>query len=177
MSVLLAHFQDPNYGFYDTSDDHEELLVRIKDTQDNATPSGNSLAALALIQMASYEGEPSWQEMAEKALGVIEGMIVRYPLGYAKWLCALFNYVNSIKEIALIFPANGDDTTPYEHILWSTYRPDCIVAATTYPPELASPKLLQDRALIRNQPTVYVCHNFICELPVQTPEQLGEKLL
>ena len=66
LTELLAHFQDPNFGFYDTRDDHEELLMRIKDTQDNATPSGNSLAALALIQMATYEGKSGWSGMVRK---------------------------------------------------------------------------------------------------------------
>ena len=176
LTELLTHFQDPEFGFFDTRDDHEELLIRIKDVQDNASPCGNSLAALALIQMAAYEGESTWQEMAEKALVAIEDVIVGFPLGYGKWLCAILFYITPIKEIALLFPGTNMDTLPYERTLWSTYRPDCIVAAATYPPDQSSPKLLQDRALINNRPTVYVCHDFICELPVQTPEQLGEKL-
>ena len=46
---MLTHFQDPAGGFFDTSDDHEALLHRPKDTQDNATPSGNSMAAGVLL--------------------------------------------------------------------------------------------------------------------------------
>ena len=35
-------------GFYDTGDDHEELFVRPRNLQDNATPSGSAMIALDL---------------------------------------------------------------------------------------------------------------------------------
>jgi uncharacterized protein len=177
LTELLTHYQDPEFGFFDTRDDHEELLIRVKDIQDNATPSGNSLAVLALIQMAAYEGESSLLEMSEKAFLYVGDMLVRFSLGFGNWLCALSNYFNPIKEIAMLFPLTDYDTAPYRSVLWSTYRPDCIVAASAYPPEPGAPKLLQDRALIRGCPTIYICHDFVCDLPVQTPEQLAERLV
>jgi uncharacterized protein YyaL (SSP411 family) len=177
LTELLSHFRDPEFGFFDTRDDHEELFMRVKDIQDNATPSGNSLAVLALIHLAAYEGESAWIEMSEKAILLVKDMLIGFPLGFGNWLCALFSYFTSIREIAMLFPPTDYNTAPYESVLWSTYRPDCIVAASTHPPEPGSPKLLQDRALIRGCPAVYVCHDFVCDLPVQTPEQLAEKLV
>jgi hypothetical protein len=60
LTEILANFQDPEFGFYDTHIDNEKLLLRIKNIQDNVTPSGNALAALALNQLAVYEGEIGW---------------------------------------------------------------------------------------------------------------------
>jgi uncharacterized protein len=177
LAELLAHFRDPDFGFYDTRDNHEELLMRVKDMQDNATPSGNSLAVSVLIQMAAYEGESTWREMAEEAFLFVGDMLSGFPLGYGKWLCALFAFFTSIKEIAILLPPSDQGVIPYERVLWSEYRPDCIVAAAAYPPEQGSPKLLQDRSLINGRSAAYVCHDFTCELPVQTPEELGERLL
>ena len=51
---MLIHFADPQGGFFDTAFDHENLLLRPKDIQDNATPSGNALAAMAMLQLAEY---------------------------------------------------------------------------------------------------------------------------
>jgi hypothetical protein len=174
---LLAHFRDPDFGFFDTRDDHEKLLVRIKNTQDNATPSGNSLAALASIQLAAYESEGDWLSIVEESLSFVVGSMVTYPLGYSYWLCAYNNFIVSPKEVALIFPPGAEEISNYKRVLWSAYRPDCIVAAATYPPDENAPKILWDRPLINNRPTVYVCRNSVCDLPVDTPEQLGEKLL
>jgi hypothetical protein len=65
---ILSHFRDPAGGFFDTPDDAEYLLFRPKDLQDNATPSGNALAAMALQQLAAYEGNSEWRYLAESML-------------------------------------------------------------------------------------------------------------
>ena len=65
---MIAHFSDPEFGFYDTRDDHEPLLFRPKDLQDNATPCGNSLAVQALLQLAAYTGQGEWRDIAENSL-------------------------------------------------------------------------------------------------------------
>jgi uncharacterized protein len=135
------------------------------------------LAAMALVQMASYEGEMSWIEIAKKAFFVVMGSLVEYPLFYGKWLCAINIFLSPVIELALLFPPNYKNVRLYDSVLWSTHRPDCIVAATTYPPEQRSPKLLHNRSLVNDQPTVYICRNFTCDLPIQTPEQLREKLI
>src|SRR5262249_22324531 len=46
--AMLDHFMDPAGGFFDTADDHEALVTRPKDPQDNATPSGGSMATRLL---------------------------------------------------------------------------------------------------------------------------------
>jgi uncharacterized protein YyaL (SSP411 family) len=51
---MVQHFSDPKGGFFDTRDDHESLLVRPKDIQDNATPSGSALAVTALLELSAY---------------------------------------------------------------------------------------------------------------------------
>lgn len=54
---ILAHFTNPRGGFFDTSDDHENLVVRPKDAQDNATPSGSAMATMVLFKLVAYTGE------------------------------------------------------------------------------------------------------------------------
>ena len=55
MDVVLAHFPDTkNGGFFDTADDHEQLVTRPKNMQDNAVPSGNSMAVRVLLALAAY---------------------------------------------------------------------------------------------------------------------------
>ena len=65
---MTEHFIDSDGGFFDTRDDHERLLIRPKDLQDNATPSGNALAATALLQLAAYGDRTSFRDIAESML-------------------------------------------------------------------------------------------------------------
>ena len=54
---MIARFAAPN-GFYDTSDDHEALIVRPRELQDNAIPSGNAMAAHILQRLADLAALP-----------------------------------------------------------------------------------------------------------------------
>jgi uncharacterized protein YyaL (SSP411 family) len=54
--AMIARFQAPKGGFFDTSDDHEMLITRPRDLQDNATPSGNAMAVTVLLENARHDG-------------------------------------------------------------------------------------------------------------------------
>ena len=63
--VMLAHFRDPqNGGFFYTADDHPPLIARTQDLYDNATPSGNSLAATALVRLGKLTGRDDYLSAA-----------------------------------------------------------------------------------------------------------------
>ena len=55
--AILDHFVDPAGGFFDTADDHETLVTRPKDPQDNATPAGGSMATRVLLRLAALTGD------------------------------------------------------------------------------------------------------------------------
>ena len=99
---LMYHFRDPDDGFFDTRDDQDTLIIRPKNLQDNATPSGNALAVMALLQLSAYDSVGEWRDLSERMLGSIAGMVLKYPLGYSKWLCAIDFAIFSNKEIAIL---------------------------------------------------------------------------
>src|SRR5204862_4235393 len=86
--AMLAHFADPEGGFFDTADDHERLVTRPKDVQDNAVPSGNAMAARVLLRLAAWTGESAYRSAAERAMRTVVPFAGRYPTGYAQWLGA-----------------------------------------------------------------------------------------
>jgi uncharacterized protein YyaL (SSP411 family) len=176
LNEIQTHFRDTESGFFDTRDDHETLLIRPKDRQDNATPSGNSLALIGLLQLASYDGMQEWHDEAEKAMISLLGGVVNYYLYFGNWLCAFNTFLTPTTEIAILFPEYSPRSTEFDRVIWAAYRPNCIVAASTYPPQVNSPRLLKDRALAINLATVYVCHDFLCEPPVNTPLELQDIL-
>lgn len=169
---MIAQYSDPDGGFYDTRNDHGPLLLRPKDIQDNAVPSGNSLAARALLEMALYTGNGAWRDLAEGMLGKIQPMASRHPIAFANWLNALDFAIMPAREIALLGDPQDPLTIELIVALWTRYRIDALVAISSYPPSPNAPSLVQDRTLHNNLPTAYVCQNFVCLQPVNTPQDL-----
>src|SRR6185503_17038301 len=77
--AILEHFVDPAGGFFDTADDHEALVTRPKDPQDNATPSGGSMATLVLLRLGALTGDGRYREAADRALTTVTSFLGRFP--------------------------------------------------------------------------------------------------
>ena len=86
--AILERFVDPDGGFFDTATDHERLVTRPKDTQDNATPSGGAMATHVLLRLAALTGEGRYRDAAERAIAAITPFAARYPTAFAQWLQA-----------------------------------------------------------------------------------------
>jgi uncharacterized protein len=174
MDVVMKHFVDPDGGFFDTADDHERLVTRPKDVQDNAVPSGNSMAALVLLRLAALTGEGGYRTAAERALRLVVGFVGRYPTGFANWLCAIDFALADVVELAIV----GTPGDPEVHRLIAPalqgYRPNQVVAVGD--PATSVVPLLAGRFAIDGRPTAFVCRNFACRQPVTEPEALAAML-
>jgi len=173
---MVAHFADPDGGFFDTRDDHEALLLRPKDIQDNATPSGNALAATALLELSSYGDRMAWRDLAENMLSFIQNATLRYPTAFAKWLCAADFARGPLHEVAIVGNLDDDQAQELVKTLWKNYRPRQVTAISAYPPPRESPALLSDRPLLNNQATAYVCQGFVCLQPTNSPAEMEVQL-
>ena len=89
MEVVLQHFGDAAGGFFFTSDDHEKLIHRPKTFSDDATPSGNGIAAYVLQRLGHLLGEPRYLSAAEGTLRAAWADLARYPQSHATLLSAL----------------------------------------------------------------------------------------
>jgi len=168
---ILAHFADPASGFFDTSDDHEQLLFRPKETQDGAMPSGGSVAAMVLAKLGAYTGNTEYSDAAEAALASMRSQMSRAPLGFASWLSALDFVLSEPSELAIV----GADALPMLRVVRSRYWPNLVVAAKEGDAESRVP-LLADRDAIDGAATAYLCRHFACELPVTSTEDLARLL-
>jgi uncharacterized protein YyaL (SSP411 family) len=169
---MLELFEDPNGGFFDTSKEGETLLLRPKDLQDNATPSGNALACEALLKLAAFSENGKYRDLAEKSLRLIANHALRYPTSFGRWLSAADFALANVKQVAVMFGAELPEAHQLlETIQWE-YRPNMVVAASSQPPSENAPSLLMDRPLKDAQPTVYVCEGFVCRMPVTEASEL-----
>jgi len=169
---MLELFSDSNGGFFDTSLENIELLLRPKDLQDNATPSGNALAGEVLLKLAAFTDNGKYRDLAEKSLGLIANQALRYPTSFARWLSAADFALGNVKQIAVIYESNPEEARELLQPVQSEYRPNTILAASSYPPSINAPSLLAERLLKDGKPTVYVCEGFVCKTPVTSTSEL-----
>ena len=173
---MIQRFSDPDGGFFDTPADGKALLVRPKDIQDNATPSGNALATEALLKLAALTDRGDFRDMAERALGSATGFVAQYPTGFARWLGAGQFATGKVKQVALILGGDEENVRALVETTRTRYRPDMVVAATRLPVGADAPGLLRDRPQLDGASTAYVCEGFVCFQPVTAAGELSRQL-
>jgi uncharacterized protein YyaL (SSP411 family) len=175
---ILDRFADPDGGFFDTASDHEQLITRPKDPQDNATPSGAAMATTVLLRLAAFTGEGRYRTAAERAIGTVVPLMARYPTAFGQWLVAAAFAAGDTVEVAVIGDRSEPETEEILAPVWAEWRPFQVLAAA--PPDApagSSIPLLRDRRQVDGKPTAYVCRDFVCQLPVTTPAALADQLL
>lgn len=177
--VMIENFWDePTGALYDTGPRHQELFIRPRIKFDGALPSGASAATLALLKLAILTGNEGFQRTATSSLRSMQQLMRQHPLGFSNWLCALDFYLSTPKEIAIIGHRDNPATSELVHTLYTTWLPNKVVAACDPddPTPVSELKLLQNRGMISNQPTVYICEGYTCQAPVTDPASLGARL-
>jgi uncharacterized protein YyaL (SSP411 family) len=177
-AMLDLFWDEAAGGFFDSARDQEALVVRPRDVGDNATPSGHSVAAEALLRLAALTGHERYRERAEAVIAGQATMMARFPAGFGRMLCAADLALAPIKELAVVGDPTRPETRALLDVALRAYRPHLVLARLTPGDAEAAAltPLLQDREAIAGLPTAYVCERFACKLPVQTPAALETQL-
>ncbi|MFB6552213.1 thioredoxin domain-containing protein [Streptomyces sp. NPDC056405] len=172
---VITRFTDASGSLYDTAADAEQLIRRPQDPTDNATPSGWTAAAGALLSYAAHTGSEPHRSAAEHALGVVKALGPRVPRFVGWGLAAAEALLDGPREVAVVGPALTDSAAKGLHrtALLGT-APGAVVAfgaerSDEFP-------LLADRPLVDGAPAAYVCRNFTCDAPTTDPERLRATL-
>ncbi len=162
----LSRFADTERGgFFTTADDGAALVVRPKDHFDNPSPSGNSLAAEALVLASGYSGDTELWRQAEDVVRSAAAIIERAPSGAGHLLGVLMALLDGPRELAVV----GSDAGRLASVAWERFRPSLAIAHS--PETTGIPPLLAERG--RDGETLaYVCRRFVCDAPVAGPEEL-----
>ena len=162
--TMLEWFWDPvNGGLYTTAEDAEALIVRQKDLIDNATPSANSTAAIALYRLAALTGEQRFANHADRILQLIGGILGDTVGRYSNALLAVDLRRRGLTEVAVV--GDRPDLVRIAHTIW---RPDTVLA---WGEPYESP-LWHGRA----DGFGYVCRDYACQTPQDTVEGFIEAL-
>jgi len=162
--VLIDLFTDRDRGgFYTTGDDAGALVARPKDLLDNASPSANSLAAVALLRLAAVTGETRFSDAAEGVVTLLGEMAAAHPTAFGHFLGALDMHTTGITEV--VIPGHRPDLV---EAVQRSYRPNVVLAWG----ERRGGPLWEGR----RDDLAYVCRDFTCRAPVGTVAELLAEL-
>jgi hypothetical protein len=165
---ILDRFADAqNGGFFDTPTDHEALITRPKDLFDNATPSGNSVAADVLLRLALLFGEEKYAEAATKTIAAIAPIAERYPSGFGLLLGVAEWRAGQPKEIVITGALDDATFRTLRKVAGEEYLPHRVLVAGTSSGDLP---LMQNRPADRAM--AYVCEAYACAEPTADAERL-----
>ncbi len=162
-------------GFFATSEDHESLIQRPRDWDDNAVPSGNSVAVDLMLRLALLTGSEAYRNFAAAVLRKLAPLLEKHPSGFARMLGALDFYLSTPKEIALVGDRSSTEFQAMLEPIRSRYLPNHILVAGDGISDEGWP-LLVNRKPRENRVTAYVCENYTCKEPVTAPDSLKAQL-
>lgn len=180
---MIEKFWDTSSGgFFFTSASHKNLITRTKPIYDGSIPSGNSIAAYALLRLSKLRDNKGYYAKAEKTLNTFSEEIAGIPRGYMAMLNAADFYFNRPKEIAFIGERNSNGLNSLLNALHSEFVPNKVVSfnQNTNGENLTIENkipLLRNKKSIDGKATVYVCRNFTCREPVTDTESFMKLIL
>ncbi|MDP1995786.1 MAG: thioredoxin domain-containing protein [Gallionella sp.] len=170
--ALLARFEDTqNGGFFFTSHDHEALIQRNKTGQDNATPSGNGIAAQGLLRLAVLSGDTRYAQAAERCLHLFFPAM-RQAASQFSSLCSALSEMLQPPSL-LVLCGEEKETAAWRAAVAAKYRPELMIIALMGDEAGLPPPLDKPRASVT---TAWLCRGTQCLPPVTSLEKLLAQL-
>jgi uncharacterized protein YyaL (SSP411 family) len=171
-TMVRDFWDNENTGFYFTARHHESLIHRPKEFYDHATPSGNSVAASALLRLWKLTGDERWAQYPVSIFKRLSTRMRQQPAAFAYLLSAMDFYCGRPKEIAIIGDPMESDTMELLDGVRRNYVPNKVLVCGIN----SDVFLLKDKVQIDGRPTAYVCENFTCKAPVTDRQDLESVL-
>nr|WSZ98093.1 thioredoxin domain-containing protein [Streptomyces sp. NBC_00857] len=174
LDIVLDQFVGESGTLFDTAHDAEQLIRRPQDPTDNATPSGWTAAAGALLSYAAHTGSEAHRAAAEGALGVVKALGPRAPRFVGWGLAVAEALLDGPREVAVVGPEGDERTVRLHRTALLGTVPGAVVATGAAGGDEFP--LLADRPTVGGQAAAYVCRRFVCAAPTTEVDVLGGEL-
>jgi uncharacterized protein len=175
LELAQKHFADPEHAgvWFDTAADAEALFRRPTNPTDNVTPAGASALACALVTASALTGSETYRAVAQAALMRAGAVPAKAPQAAGHWLSAAEALAHGPVQIAVIGAAGDGARAALEaQARWAAPGGAVVLAGE---PGAEHP-MLAGRGLVAGVSAAYVCHGFVCDRPVTSPEDLRTQL-
>lgn len=159
------------FGFFTAPEGDSSIILRMKEEQDGAEPSANSISALNLLRLAAYTNNKSYQEMSGNIMKSYKTTLEKFPVAMPAMTCGLMMLEKSPLQIIISGPDNEKSQAMIDAV-HSLLMPQKILIRSSDKKSFLAQKLdiLKDIPVDQNK--AYVCQNFTCSQPVGTPDEL-----
>jgi len=164
--ILSSQFWDPDKGgFFMTSEGHEHLIIRPQNRYDLSIPSGNSVAAHAMLKLYHITGKGEFRDICNAAAEKQAQATVENPFAFGYMLNVISTIYSGPREITIL------NTTDHNicNTIFRSYLPDAFVVtihSTEQLERLSGYPFFADKRF-DPETTVYVCQNSVCSLPMR----------
>ncbi|MGI6208973.1 MAG: thioredoxin domain-containing protein, partial [Anaerolineae bacterium] len=173
--LMIDRFADPQGGFFQTGPEHEDLVARRKEFTDSGTPSGNALAAEALLRLSLLDQNQGYLEQVKRLLSLTGDAMRQAPLFLGQTLGVLDLYLSPSRQVVVVGEPGRAETKALLRAIQSRYLPHTVVALRR-PGEEAYLSLLEGKEPIDSRAAAFICEDYTCLRPVTSPEQLSAQL-
>ncbi|KAJ8363621.1 hypothetical protein SKAU_G00124520 [Synaphobranchus kaupii] len=166
-------------GYFSTDPSDPTMLLALKQDQDGAEPSANSVAALSLLRLSHYTGKQEWAHRSLQLLTAFADRLIKVPIALPDMVRGLMAHHYALKQVVICGEPDAEDTARLITCVNSLFLPHKVLMLADGDadgflyqrlPVLSSLRPLEGKA------TAHVCHNFTCALPVTSPEELKRLL-
>lgn len=177
--MIDLFWDDTDGGFFHTSETHELVLTRSKETYDGAMPSGNSVALYVLLKAGRIISDSRLEETAHSLTGIYSGILSRSPMGFNYFLLGLDYAIGPSKELVISGDIDSDTVKRLLAALSATFCPHLSIISrpadgfenideiTGYTKEMVP---------VEGKATFYLCSGMSCERPSTDEEYVLSKL-
>ncbi|KAM6951185.1 spermatogenesis-associated protein 20 [Aplochiton taeniatus] len=174
-------FWDAQGGGYYCSDPADaSVLLRLKQDQDGAEPSANSVSALSLQRLSHYTGRQEWQERSRRLLAAFSDRLTRVPIALPDMVRGLMAHHHTLRQIVISGQKDAPDTNSLLATVNSIFLPHKVLMLADGDTEgflYQRLPILSSLTPQGGRATAYVCQDFACALPVTDPQELRRLLL
>uniref|UniRef100_A0A3Q1CQE9 Spermatogenesis-associated protein 20-like TRX domain-containing protein n=1 Tax=Amphiprion ocellaris TaxID=80972 RepID=A0A3Q1CQE9_AMPOC len=180
--VLLWDDQGAGYFCSDPSD--STVLLQLKEDQDGAEPSANSVSAFNLQRLSHYTGRQDWLQKSQQLLTAFSDRLNKVPIALPEMVRSLMAQHYTLKQVILTPTQTLIDNNEYafnhQRDFLCCVHSSFVVMLTDGTAEgflCQRLPVLSSMSQLGGVATAYVCQDFTCSLPVTDPQELRRLLL
>lgn len=158
-------------GFYMTSKDKTDLIMRPRETYDGAMPSGISMAVMVLAKISRLTGVVRYREIMERQFKVFSSNLKRTPGAHCYFMAAYLT-ANMGHKAYQLYTVSREEALEYTEVFRQEYRPfDTLISLTN---EGILRELFDLE--VQEAPALLICQEGSCQKPLERKEDIEKEL-